>query len=132
MRPPQSAPGFTLLEMLVALTIMSAGVALLFAIMGKTLTRDRDIQSRMAARVLAVRLLNQAETAPDVRFGQRSGTGEGGLSWTLDVAPYGGDEDVQAWPAAAAALTAKVRWGREPTQSLALSSLRLVPKEQRP
>jgi len=127
-----SSQGFTLLEMLVALTIMSAGVAVLFAIMGETLARNRDIQSRIAARVLASRLLTEAETAPQIQLGETTGAADGGLDWRLDVARYGNDQDIQSWPAAPATLTITVRWGSEPAQSLTLSALRLTPKEQRP
>jgi len=118
--------------MLVALTIMSAGIAVLFAILGQTLTRNREIESRMAARVLATRLLTQAQAAPTIQLGETAGQMKNGLAWRLDVARYGSDQDVQAWPAAAATMTATVRWGDAPNQSLSLSGLRLAPKDQKP
>jgi|HubBroStandDraft_5_1064220.scaffolds.fasta_scaffold22871_4 general secretion pathway protein I len=125
--------GFTLLEVLVALTILAVALTMLFAIFGHSLSRAREAQSRMEARALAESLLAQAETAPTVAFGETSGRAPSGMEWQFDVRPYGGDSDTQAWPAAAAEMTATVRWGDKSSgQTFALTTLRLVPKENGP
>jgi general secretion pathway protein I len=125
--------GFTLLEVLVALTILAVALTSLFAIFGNSLARAREAQSRMEARALAQSLLAQAETQPTVTFGETSGRTPSGMDWRFDVRRYGDDKDTQAWPAAAAEMTATVRWGdRTDGQSFALTTLRTVPKERLP
>jgi general secretion pathway protein I len=125
--------GFTLLEVLVALTILSVSLTVLFAIFGHSLSRARETQSRMEARALAESLLAQAETAPTVAFGETSGRTPSGLEWQFDVRHYGDDQDTQAWPAAAAEMTATVRWGGKGSgQTFALTTLRTLPKGRGP
>lgn len=125
--------GFTLLEVLVALTILGVALTVLFAVFGHSLDRSRETQSRLEARSAAAALLAQAETAPTLPYGERSGRLSSGMDWTLDVRPYGDDKDLQAWPASAAQVTATIRWGtRGPGQSFALTTLRLLPKERAP
>lgn len=124
--------GFTLLEVLVALTILAVALTVLFAIFGQSLARSRETQSRMEARTFAAALLAQAENAATLSYGARSGRMASGMDWRLDVRRYGDDKDIQAWPAAAAQLTATIRWGDHgPGQTLRLSTLRLLPKEAR-
>jgi general secretion pathway protein I len=125
--------GFTLLEVLVALTILAVALTSLFAIFGNSLARAREAQSRMEARALAENLLAQAETQPTVAFGETAGRTPSGMEWHFDVRHYGDDKDTQAWPAAAAEMTATVRWGdKGDGQSFALTTLRTVPKEHAP
>jgi general secretion pathway protein I len=125
--------GFTLLEVLVALTILGVALTVLFGIFGHSLSRSRETQSRLEARVLATSLLAEARTAPALAFGQRSGRMRSGMDWHLTVRPYGDDKDAEAWPAAAAQVTATVRWGdRGPGQTFSLSTLRLLPKKAQP
>lgn len=125
--------GFTLLEVLVALTVLGVALTVLFAIFGHSLARSRETQSRLEARALATSLLAQAEASPRLSFGDSSGRMNSGMEWQLDVRPYGDDKDRQAWPAAAAQVTATIRWGdRDSGQTLTLSTLHLLPKEARP
>jgi len=129
--PPEH--GFTLLEVLVALTILSVGLAVLFGIFGHSLSRSRETQSRLEARALATSLLAEAEKAPALAYGERGGHTGSGMEWHLSVRRYGDDKDLQAWPTAAARVTATVRWGDSgPGQSFSLSTLRLLPKESAP
>lgn len=129
----RSEHGFTLLEVLIALTILGVALTVLFGIFGHSLSRSRETQSRLEARALATSLLAQVRNAPRLAFGERSGHLRSGLDWNVVVRRYGGDADVQAWPAAAARVTATVRWGdRGPGQTLSLSTLKLLPKERAP
>lgn len=125
--------GFTLLEVLVALSILGVTLTVLFAIFGHSLDRSRETQSRLEARTAASALLAQAETVATLRYGDSNGRLSTGMDWTLNVRPYGSDEDAKAWPAAAAEVTATVRWGgRGPGQSFTLRTLRLLPKDHMP
>ena len=125
--------GFTLLEVLTALSILGVALAVLFGVFGNNLARSRETQSRLEARSAAHALLAQAEAAPSLRFGESSGRLSSGFVWRLSVRPYGDDKDRQAWPAAAAQVTATVSWGHGGTgQSFGLTTLRLVPKDRQP
>jgi general secretion pathway protein I len=125
--------GFTLVEVLVALAILSVALTVLFAIFSHTLSRNAETRTRMAARVLASSLIAQAEAAPDLTVGTTSGEAKPALEWHLAVAPYGDAQERQAWPSAAVRITATVSWGKHASgQSFALSTLRLLPKGLKP
>jgi general secretion pathway protein I len=124
--------GFTLLEMLVALTILAVAIAAVFSAFASSAARTRETQSRMTARNLAAALLTQAEIAPALSYGETHGRLPSGMEWRFDVRRYGDAKDAQAWLAAAAEMTATVRWGDESGQTFTLRSLRLLPKERTP
>jgi general secretion pathway protein I len=100
--------GFTLIEVLVALTLLALSVAVLFAIFGQSIARTHDAEQEMAARSLAHSLLEQAH-AYGTPFGEQSGSLPGGLSWVLSVAPYAQRDDKIA-SVHAAIVSATVRW----------------------
>ncbi|MGA9795323.1 MAG: type II secretion system protein [Rhizomicrobium sp.] len=117
--------GFTLLEVLVALTILSLSLGVLLAIFSQSLSRAEENATEASARTLAHSLLAQAEAAPHPAFGDTNGVSNG-LRWRVRIAPYGSDADQTAWQHVAQQLDATVNWqyqGR--TRSLTLSSLRL-------
>ena len=124
--------GFTLLEVLVALTILAVALTAVFAVFASSAARTRETQSRMEARNLAAALLTQAEIAPTLSYGETHGRLASGMEWSFDVKPYGDARDEQAWLAAAAEMTATVRWGGEDGQTFTLRSLRLLPKGRGP
>jgi general secretion pathway protein I len=128
--PPQSDDrGFTLIEVLVALTILALSLTVLFSIFGHSLARHAESQSRMAARTIASSLLAQAEAAATLSPGESTGTVKPDLSWTLRVFPYGSRKDQESWPGTPVEISATVTWGdRGPGQTLTLSTLRLLPK----
>ena len=133
MRRNPSEHGFTLLEVLIALTILSVALAMLFGIFSHSLSRSHETQSRLGARALATSLLAQADKTTAIAYGETHGRTSSGLDWRLDVSRYGDDRDVQAWPAAVARVTATVRWGDHATgQTFALTTLRLMPKDKSP
>lgn len=129
-RPKPSSPGergFTLLETLVALTILSLSVAVLFGIFSQGLAWTRADAHAMEARVLAQSLLARAESVPPVSDLQ--GRERSGLWWRIHVAPV----DAQSQPAAglrSETVTAAVHWMTgEREQTLALSTVLLTPAE---
>ncbi len=132
MRRTPSEHGFTLLEVLVALTILSVALGVLFGIFGHSLSRGRETQWRLEARALATSLLAQADKQPMLAYGETHGRTGAGLDWRLSVKRYGDERDVQAWPAAAARVTATVSWGDGTGQTFSLTTLRLLPKEKSP
>jgi uncharacterized protein (TIGR02598 family) len=125
--------GFTLIEVLVSLTILSVSLAVLMGVFGTSLLRSREAQSRMQARRLAMTLLADAQSDTTLRMGETRGKDGTGLVWDLQVQPYGSPDDDQAWIAHAAQVRATVSWGGGgEEQSVSLATLRLLPKEISP
>ncbi|HTQ15201.1 MAG TPA: type II secretion system protein [Rhizomicrobium sp.] len=123
--------GFTLLEILVALAILSVSLATLLGIFSMSLDRTRQSEDEMSARVLAQSLIAQADSVSDPRLGTLSGTSNG-YAWRLDLKPYG--TSTQPAPAPGlASVSASVAWnGSGGRRSLMLTSLRTIPGAQLP
>jgi general secretion pathway protein I len=117
--------GFTLVEVLVSLAILSLSLTVLLGIFSESLARSRESERASAARVLGQSLLARAETDPAARLGHTEGESGDGLAWSLDVAPYRQHDDDKA-TLHAATITATVSW-EDGAHALALSSMRLIP-----
>jgi general secretion pathway protein I len=117
--------GFTLLEVLVALTILSISLGVLLAIFSQGLNRAEENATEADARTLAQSLLAQSEAAPHPAFGDTNGISNS-LRWRVRIAPYGSDADQHAWQQSAQKIDATVSWRNEGhDRSLTLSTLRL-------
>jgi general secretion pathway protein I len=120
--------GFTLIEVLVALTILSISLAVLLAIFTQGLDRAGESRNEATARALAQSLLAQAEISANPSVGDSSGV-INGLAWHLRVAPYGSPADRAAWQENVAEVTAAVSWrGDRRSRSVSLTGLRFLPK----
>jgi len=122
--------GFTLVEVLVALTILGLSVAVLFAIFSQGLERTREDRRAMEARVFAQSLLTRVEAAPPITDSR--GTEQSGLTWQIHVEPA--DETGRKQTGLSAELVSvSVRWSvGEQGKSLRLATLAIAPKEARP
>ena len=119
--------GFTLIEVLVALTILSISLATLLAIFLQGLDRAKETSNEGAARVLAQSLLTQAKAAPNIAFGTSTGK-INGLQWRTQIEPYGSAADRSAWQKIPAQIVATVSWrGEGGLRSVSLSTLKLYP-----
>jgi general secretion pathway protein I len=126
--PPQGEGGFTLIEVLVALTILSISLAALLAIFTEGLDRARESRNEAAARVLAQSLLAQAKVSPNPSMGDSGGRINGYL-WHMRVLPFGSVADRASWQADAAEVSARVSWlGDGGMRSITLSTLRYIPR----
>ena len=118
--------GFTLIEVLVALAILSVSLATLLGIFMEGLERTRQNQDEMAARILAQSLLAQADAVVRPQLGAMTGRTNAGLQWRLDLRGVG-----QAGPTSGVAMalvTASVYWrGSSGERSLTYSTLRAIP-----
>jgi len=124
----QGESGFTLIEVLVALTILSISLATLLAIFMQGLDRARESSNEATARVLAQSLLSQARAAPNLAFGISTGK-INGLLWRTQVEPYGTAADRSAWQTIPAQIVATVSWrGDGGLRTVRLSTLKLLPK----
>jgi prepilin-type N-terminal cleavage/methylation domain-containing protein len=122
--------GFTLIEVLVSLTILSISLAVLLAIFLQGLDRARESRSEAGARALAQSLLIQAKTADNPAIGSSVGKASD-FSWRLQIVPYGSTADRAAWQESTAQIVATVWWhGDGGMRSISLSTLRFLPKAE--
>ena len=125
---PQGEGGFTLIEVLVALTILSVSLGVLLAVFTQGLDRARESANEAAARVLAQSLLAQAKTSANLSIGDTGGR-INGVVWHLRVLPFGSAADRAAWQGGASEISARVSWrGDGGMRSITLSTLRYVGK----
>ena len=125
MKRRPSPGGFTLLEVLVALTILSISLAVLMTVFSRVLDITGDNRSQAQARVLAQSLLADASAHPPL--GDIQGR-KGELSWRLHGEVFEPRNDI-SFGLQAAALSATVTWGNgTKPQSLTLETLALLPR----
>jgi general secretion pathway protein I len=124
---PGGSEGFTLLEVLVALLILSVSLAVLLAAFSQGLAYARENTTEAAARTLAQSLLAQAQAAPNPAFGDSVGQ-SAALHWRVHIAPYGNGSDQTAWQQRAQQIDATVSWNYDGrARTVSLSTLRLAP-----
>lgn len=129
--PERGSDGFTLLEVIVALTILGMSFAALFAIFSQALASELSRDRAFAARTLAQSLMAEMVAAQSVGEGTSTGHTADGLSWQVRIEPYGSSNDDPKAGLEAARVSATVTWpGTVKTQSLTLATLRIVPREQ--
>lgn len=131
LHPCRGSEGFTLLEVLVALTILGMSLTVLLAIFSQALAREHARDRAVAARAFAQSLIAQTLTAQMIGFGVSDGHTDDDLSWQLHVDPYGDGSGEPAARLQAAQVSATVTWSSAGNrQSLTLDTLHLIPKEQ--
>jgi general secretion pathway protein I len=124
--------GFTLLEILVALAILSVSLATLLGIFSMSLDRARQSENEMAARVFAQSLIAQADAPADPQLGARGGQSRG-YQWRMELRPFAQNASPQTTGMAMASVSATVSWaGSGGQRSLTLYSLRPVPRSATP
>lgn len=125
-----ASDGFTLIEVLVALTILGMSLAVLLAIFSQALMREHGRDQALAARTLASALIAQAVAVPSVATGETRGQAAPNLSWRLRIEPYGRTADTSSTEASPVRVSATVVWpGGSQPQALTLTTLRLTSKE---
>jgi general secretion pathway protein I len=117
-----------LIEVLVALTILSVSLGVLLAVFTQGLDRARESANEAAARVLAQSLLAQAKTSANISIGDAGGR-INGVFWHLRVLPFGSAASLVAWQTGVSEISARVSWrGDGGMRSITLSTLRYVGK----
>jgi len=94
----QDQNGFTLIEVLVALTIFSISIAVLLTVFSDSLSRFRLNEDRSGAEAHARSILAEIGVTRQLQLGEASGQVEGGYHWTIKTTPYGSEDDRAAWP----------------------------------
>jgi general secretion pathway protein I len=120
--------GFTLIEVLVALTILSISLVVLLRVFAIDLHRTGESRAETMAVSWTQSLLAQVGNSIPLRMGQTTGEFPDGFRWRLEMEPYGSSDDQNAWPAKALLVSASVIWGQN-NKSITLSTLRIVPKD---
>lgn len=126
------ASGFTLIEVLVALTILSVSLLVLLGVFGDSFQRAGRLRGDAAAMALAQSLLAATSEGTPLRAGDMEDQSADGFRWHLRIAPYVEGKDGDAWPLQAFRVSVDVFWrDGNVERSVALDTLRLAPREAR-
>jgi general secretion pathway protein I len=125
--------GFTLIETVVALTILSLGLVALVPVFGEVLDRDFRSDSQAVAASLAQSLTARLGVDLPLTAETKSGSFGNGYRWEVAVQPYGDAEDRAAWVLAPYQVQVTIRWSvGTDERSITLTTLRLGPKDAAP
>ncbi|WP_316228462.1 prepilin-type N-terminal cleavage/methylation domain-containing protein [Bradyrhizobium sp. SZCCHNR1039] len=125
--------GFTLVEVIVALAMLSVGLSVLFGMISSGLGRIGAAQRTAEAASLAQSLLAKVGTELAVGADARSGEFPHGFRWQLTMRPYHQSRDGTERRIELYLVLAQVDWDEGGDQrSFELSTLRLGPRATRP
>jgi type II secretory pathway pseudopilin PulG len=131
--PHRNDAGFTLVEALVSLVVLTLGLVAVIEIFGNGFRGIRSSEWDAAALQLATSQLTRAGTETPLRRGQQQGTTPQGFDWIVTIEPYGPARDELAPPRPATIeaywVTADVRWRPSvfsAAQSLSLTTVKLT------
>lgn len=123
--------GFTLLEVLVALAILSISLVAILEVLSNGLHDTAAAQAETVATATARSLLAEASARSNLPNGDTTGRTASGYRWRLHVAPYGDRDDRQSWIMDPRQVSALVSWtDGNRDRSVALTTLLLLPKER--
>jgi prepilin-type N-terminal cleavage/methylation domain-containing protein len=130
MRSRNSSRGFTLIEILVAMTILGMSFAVLFSLSSRSLDgmrRSRAVQERID---FAKNKLDELRLVSDLEAGDRvTGALEDGTEWTVDVLPFVAavPDGPRRNPNSVVRVRVTLDWqGRNAPQSWSVDAYRLV------
>lgn len=103
-----SASGFTLIEVIASLAILSLALAVLFGTLSDGFYNQGRARTLAAATSLAQSVIARAGTEFPLQLGVKKGEERNGFHWTLSITPYGTPADRDAWPVAAYEIVAEV------------------------
>lgn len=125
LRRSAARAGFTLLEVLIALTILAVSVGVLFTSFSMTANGTRITHSDVEIASVAQSVLARVGIDIPLRPGEQSGK-FGGLDWVVTIAPYAGDADASAVSVIPLAVSLKIQ--KSGVDALSLKTLRLAPR----
>ena len=124
------AHGFTLIEILVAMTILTMGFAIVFSLSSRSLDGMRRVEDAERRIAFARNKLDQLKLLSDLEAGDRTtGLLEDGTQWTIEVSPFipPVPEGTQRNPDAVVRVRLSLNWqGRTEPQTWAVDTYRLV------
>ncbi len=123
--------GFTLLEVLVAFTVLAISLGVLFEIFSTGMRASRSAEEYTRATLHAESKLATIGIEQELEEGESSGEYGDGYAWHVGVRPYRLDEEEAegvAPPIEAYEVIVTVSWGRGSSdRSISLTTLRLKP-----
>jgi general secretion pathway protein I len=124
--------GFTLVEVIVALAMLSAGLSLLLGLISNSLRQTASAQRMAGAGSLAQSLMVEVGTDSAIRAEVRDGQYTNGYRWRLKMQPYDNVRENDERPVGLYSISAEIEW-EEGTERrfYALTTLRLGPKAAR-
>jgi general secretion pathway protein I len=125
LRRSAARAGFTLLEVLIALTILAVSVGVLFTSFSMTANGTRIAHSDVEIASAAQSVLARVGIDIPLRPGEQSGR-VGELDWTVTIAPYAVRADPSALSVIPLEISLKIQKGG--TDALSLKTLRLAPR----
>jgi general secretion pathway protein I len=126
---PNHKAGFTVVEVVVALTILALALGVLLNVMSNSIRQTGRAETVAEAGSLAQSLLAKIGTELPLRDGQITGQSDRGFRWRVQIDAYGDGTDRREWPVAAHQVLAEVLWSDGlQERSLVLTTLRLGPK----
>jgi general secretion pathway protein I len=124
--------GFTLVEVIVALAILSAGLGLLLGLISNSLRQTVSAQRMAEVGSLAQSLLAEVGTVMPIRPEERDGQYPNGYRWHLKVQPYDSGKESEERPVGLYRISAEIDWDQGVERRFyALTTLRLGPKDAR-
>jgi general secretion pathway protein I len=121
--------GFTIVEVVAALAILSLSLTLLFSTMSDGIHRQQRAKTLTEASALAQSLLARVGTELPLTPGAAKGDFANGFRWQIQVTPFGNASDAQEWPVAAYKVAVMVFAPSRSEQTAAsLTTIRLAPK----
>jgi general secretion pathway protein I len=127
---PDSKAGFTVVEVVVALTILAVSLGVLLNAMSNSIRQTGQAEAVAEAGSLAQSLLAKIGTELPLRDGQITGQSDRGFRWRVYIEAYGDGTDRREWPVGAHQILAEVLWSDGlQERSVVLTTLRLGPKE---
>lgn len=117
--------GFTLLEVLLSLAILTFAIAAIFESMGSSALRLAKLLEREAAWLAAQSLLSTIRADTSLELGERSGTTTDGMTWQTLVSAYPSNlpehTDVRPYQ-----VSITLEWGDSEAERLTLKSIELT------
>ena len=97
----ESSAGFTVIEVIAALAILSLSLAVLFSTLSEGFYNQGKAKTLSEATMIAQSVLARIGTELPLQEGETRGTTQKGYRWTAKVIAYGTVADRQEWPVAA-------------------------------
>jgi general secretion pathway protein I len=123
--------GFTLIEVLVALTVLSLSLGIIFSLFSAGLGGKRTAEDYEQATLFAESKLNSLGVDEPIQLGNTFGSFNDRFTWSAVVTPYveKGRDDTKDLLRQPLVVTVTVSWKDSANQrSISLTTLRLIPR----
>jgi general secretion pathway protein I len=132
MRPAGHDEGFTLIEVIVALAILSIGLSVLLGLISGGLLQTASAERIAEAGSLAQSLMAEVGADLPIKPGEREGQFSSGYRWRLKMLQYGDAKEQEEWPVGLYVISTEINWEDGARQrSLELTTLRVGPRAAR-